>query len=274
MPHQKRKRRRTQLQREVHIVGIDVEKQLRMTLLCMNRLLIDPGLSCLVASHHKASLLEIIPRRLEVLHWEYYAKQRDGTLDFNATKEQLRTTVSHILEVKGFLRYYRQDMELVKKAVWLLEQFCRFVSLRPFIAEIALDAVLRAIMQHRADERVRKRLQFLLARFLQVDGPTTENPLQEVLAPWKNDLIDKVLDAGLLAELLDERHYIPYVLVWKLMQLNLTHRPSSRHAGNTTSFTNIISLTGRVGHTHETYPFVVFQPEKWSQNLWMVYEYA
>ena len=115
---------------------------------------------------------------------------------------------------------------------------------------------------------------FLLARFLQVDGPTTENPLQEVLAPWKNDLIDKVLDAGLLAELLDERHYIPYVLVWKLMQLNLTHRPSSRHAGKTTSFTNIISLTGRVGHTHETYPFVVFQPEKWSQNLWMVYEYA
>ena len=249
---------------------VRVGEHVRTTMLCLNRVLGVPDISQQIASIHKASFRGDSLRRLEYLRKLFYRGQ--DSLNFNANCKDLSTVIDHVKETVDFLKYYRNDCDICLRAMWFLRQLCRFTSIRRIIAKEALTCVLQATKRH--SPRLYHSLDLLLNRLLQIDGlkqtgdSRFEIPIDRLLVSWKNQVVDKLLDAGLRRTLISERHSLQKVLVWKFMHLNLLLRPSSRYSDQGALFANVISMNNW-RFDFSTVSFVDFQDRWQDWNRWM-----
>jgi hypothetical protein len=251
---------------------IDIDARLRMTTLCMNRILGEPGISRQIVSQFKSLLGWIVEERVTQITRSYWIKQT--SLDFNASIENLQEVVLHVNEIVGFMRHYPDDVYIIDTSIWVLGQLCRFVALRPFIGVEALCTAMVIAKRHDGQEPLfHDRLFSLLGSLLQVDDEL--GAVQGLLTDWKNQIVDQFLDGGLQSRLLAGHYYNfrTHELVL-LLHINLVHRPSSKHHDQASAFMDIHSSIIRFGGHFLRYTLKDLRDSMSSWQHWMIERYS
>jgi hypothetical protein len=227
----------------------DVEEAFCTTLLCMNRLLGVPEVSRRIGEFSKAESTLCILNRINTLAGKYRTSYRErNESDFNAQIRELSCAKEHTAEICGYLSFYRQDYSVVDSSIWILGELCRFVAIRRYIASRSLDTIIMVVKIHSRKDFIRLQFKRFLIKLFRIEGlrsrpgSNLEIPTCDLLAVWRNQVVDKVLDAGFQDMLLGSPYVYGCYLVWRFLFLNLSYRPSSRHSALAPSFSSSMSL--------------------------------
>jgi hypothetical protein len=217
----------------------------QMTRLCMNRIFPEPAISMLIASYlRETHWLKVDHRLARIRNNDLYRISKPP--NFDAAIDELDEALDHVKEIVCYMKYLPNEIVLVSKLAWFLERLCRFKALRPFIAQEALVTVMHLTTRHeqvtlRNKVIMQRRLVALIGRLLQVDEGA-DSTLDNLLMDYKNRLIDQFLDAGLQPMVIDRKPYFfTDGCMRRLMHMNLTNRPSSRHYDKVPAFLAALS---------------------------------
>jgi hypothetical protein len=195
-------------------------------MLCMNRILGEPGISRIIASHYKDMLACDIQKRMDVLVSAISSSQR-----------VTRSTDSAWHEVFTYMKHYSDHIGFLKFSIDHLIDICKHDEfLKPKIADIFLCFIAGRALKHRK-ELSKIFIAVLCVLFKPTRFETTRSRLMNSLTSleWKNAAIDQVLDlpglAQMMVDLVEAVKDNPdglLILVF-VLALNLHARPASRH---------------------------------------------
>jgi hypothetical protein len=260
--------------RGVVLPPIDIDARLRMIMLCMNRIVGEPGISRQIASHYKSkSLLGwTVEERVTQIRCRYMINQ--PSLDFDASIENLQEAVLHVNEVVGYMKHYPDDLYFMDTVIWFMGQLCRFKALCPLIATEALATTMALAKWHKGQEAlIHDRMFSLLGQLLQVRDGT--GAVQGLLTCWKNQMVDQFLDTGLQSVLMEAPFQsISTRELVLLLHINLVHRPSSKHHGHAYDFMAMLSPGVILNRNIEEITVKDLQDSMNSWENWMIERYA
>ena len=230
----------------LHQAPIHSAEHLRMTLLCMNRLVGEPGLSRQIAGFYKDLLLDDIMGRMTVLRDSLWTSQSITP----GTERQFQ-------EALGYMQYYANNLMAVQYFFRWLYEIGFTGHLRPSIAATFLELALDQVQRYEADLL----LPFvkLLAKILLPTNDEMNRKDDSIYTlEWRNNVVDKTLDAMNMIDKLadmpvrDTPSRSDACLLTALVFVNLSARPKSRHGAlKRQFFTAVLTFDDTTEGEHE-----------------------